>query len=266
MNDITSNTSPSPNTSVPEKKPKVEQIAIRLAPDTKERFARYCSENNYSQSEALQNLLDIYKVQQDAEQNPFQAENLRRFQHNLQSLLIIYNNSVLRADDARDLAREECATELAQNAETIQALRAQINTLNKELTVRTSEKDQLEKSLQAAADHASVLESQYQQVQSQLSDKASLVSILESKLPETDSLLAELETLRATERKQKEEISSLHNAIQQSKLEHAEELRQLDNAHSAELRAVEADKHEAKEALARAMAQLDILQANASDA
>ena len=78
--------------------------------------------------------------------------------------------------------------------------------------------------------------------------------------------MAELEALRATERKQKEEISSLHNAIQQSKLEHAEELRQLDNAHSAELRAVEADKHEAKEALARTMAQLDMLQANASDA
>ena len=266
MNDITSNASPSPNTPVSEKKSKVEQIAIRLTPDAKERFARYCSENNYSQSEALQNLLDIYNVQQDAEQDPLRAENLRRFQHNLQALLSIYTDSVMRADDAHGLAREECAAELAQNAETIQALRAQINTLNKELTARTAEKEQLEKSLQAAAEHTSVLESQYHQAQSQLSDKASLVAILEAKLPETESLLAELEALRATERKQKEEIASLHNAIQQSKLEHAEELRQLDNAHSAELRAVEADKHEAKEALARTMAQLDMLQANASDA
>lgn len=266
MNDITNNTSPSANAPVPEKKPKAEQIAIRLTPDAKERFARYCSENNYSQSEALQYLLDIYKVQQDAEQDPAQAENLRRFQHHLQSLLIIYNDSVMRADDARGLAREECATELAQNTETIQALRAQINTLNKELTARTAEKEQLEKSLQAAVEHASVLESQYMQVQSQLSDKASLVAILEAKLPETESLLAELETLHATERKQKEEISSLRNTIQQAKLEHAEELRQLDNAHSAELRAVEAEKHKAKEALARAMAQLDMFQANTSNA
>lgn len=244
-----------------EKKPKLDQIAIRLPSEDRDRFTSFCKENNLSQSEALQHLLDTYKVQHDAEQNPEQAENFRRFQHNLQALLTIYTDSVMCADDARGLARQECADELAQSSQTIQALEAQVTTLHAKLTSVVSEKDQLEKNLQISKEHASIVESQYEQALSQLSDKANLLSILEAKLPETDSLLAELEALRTTERNQKDEISSLRHTLQQAKLEHAEELRRLDNDHAAELRVSEAEKHKAQEALARAEAQVALLQA-----
>ena len=266
MNEISTTKADSPNT-LPDQKPKVEQIAIRMTPEDKKRFTHYCDDNSLSQAEALHQLLDTHDFQVAAEQDPAQAAETHRFQIALQTLLAIYQNTAMRVCDARDLAREAYAQELEQADQMIRSLRANNNDLQAKVTAMTAEKTQMAEVIKTAAARISTIEEQYKQAQAQLSDHADLAAVLKAKLAEVDSLIAEKEALREREQQQQQaEIIELRNSLQKIKLEHVEKLRQQDNDHATQLRAAEADKHRALEALARAEAKLAILQAEPSEA
>ena len=265
MNEI-ANAKAESQTALLDQKPKVEQIAIRMTPEDKKRFTRYCDDNSLSQAEALHQLLDTHDFQVAAEQDPAQAAETHRFQLGLQTLLAIFQNTAMRVHDARDLAREEYAEELEQADQTIRSLRTSNNDLQAEVTAMASEKTQMAEVIKTAAARVSILEDQYKQAQAQLTNHADLAAVLKAKLAEVDSLIAEKEALREREQQQQAEIIELRNSLQKIKLEHVEKLRQQDNDHATQLRAAEADKHRALEALARAEAKLAILQAEPSEA
>ena len=122
---------------------KKEQIAIRVDPDVKDAFTAFCEQRNISQVAGFGMLVNsLTKVE---ESRP-DKERVIAFRHAMANMLALYEGSLVVAEEAKTIAREEYAKQLDQNAATIDALTIAVKN-------RDSQIDELNQSLEAAIEN-----------------------------------------------------------------------------------------------------------------
>ena len=164
----------------------LKQLNMRVPPEVKDAYQAFCDREKCTQPEGVGLLLSRLDARGDG--NSDRNDQVAAFRHNMANLLALYEGSLVLAEDAKDVAREEYAVKLDQNAATIDALTGTVKD-------RDSEIHELKKSLDAAIENrdkalqkVEAIEQKCSSLQGQLEEKTQRICEMTEAFEKTKSL------------------------------------------------------------------------------
>ena len=121
-----------------------KQTNFRIDPETADAFRKFCDDNGYTQAQGFDHLMDVLMMDEAKKAAPDRKTDIEDYELHIKALMEAFLHSVTVGEDAKELAREEFKTQLAQRDKTIRDLQAKQGELQEDVeTSKAITKDAL---------------------------------------------------------------------------------------------------------------------------
>ena len=196
-----------------------KQTNFRIDPETADAFRKFCDDNGYTQAQGFDHLMDVLMMDEAKKAAPDRKTDIEDYELHIKALMEAFLHSVTVGEDAKELAREEFKTQLAQRDKTIRDLQAKQGELqedvetSKEITKNAlterdaakAERDQALREAESAAKRADATEANN--------------LMLTQELAEAKEKLSGYDNLKKSEETAKKKVDELSHTLDLEKAE-----------------------------------------------
>lgn len=207
-----------------------QQINLRLAPETADKFKQFCEENGVNQAQGFDHLIQVLEINEAKKTVPDHATDIEDYETLTKALNTAFLKAIQDSANAKLKALEECRTELESKDQKIDSRDKTIADLQARLTASETAQKTAEATLQSALQSAAQADKEAQTAREQAETAQALVA-------EKDRTIVTLtEKLKAAEDKA-DGYDTLKTDAEQAK----SALKEEQKAHAADVKALQAE-------------------------
>ena len=227
----------------------IKQANFRISTAAADAFRAFCEEQGVNQAKGFDYLLEVLALDKARSTVKSRETEIADFEQHAKALISTYLHSLELNENAEARIREEYATQIDSQTQTIADYQAQTNELKKQLeeavslaedfrdelaNVQGSVTEEAEKRNRAEADLASLKEEK----EKQLEDKSSIIDMLTSKLADAEQKAKEYDALKglteALQRDLSEALQSIKDNAKDAEIAQERAVRAAEKALEAE--------------------------------
>lgn len=229
----------------------IKQANFRISTEAADAFRMFCEEQGINQAQGFDYLLEVLALDKARSTVKSRETEIADFEQHAKALISLYLHSLDLNENAEARIREEYATQIDSQTQTIADYQAQTNELKKQLEEAVGVSEKIRTELAEAQERAEEEAKKCTEVEvdlillkeekeKQLADKESIINMLSEKISATEPKVKEYDSLRvrteALERDLNEALQTIKDNAKDAEIARERAVRAAEKALEAEHR------------------------------
>ncbi len=222
----------------------IRQTNFRIDQRTADLFRKFCDENDFSQAQGFDHLMQVLEMDQAKAIVPGRKTEIEEFEKAIKSINALYLQNIELCEDAEDRAREQFSGQLKSKDQLIADLQTRLEKAEEEKKTAQENQNAAEKSRKMAESRAETAEREREAAEKTAADKEQINGILSEKLAGQEKALAERDDLSVSLDECRRRTVDLESRLKDSErmIKFSEEQLKIQTELAAEKAAREAEK------------------------